>query len=224
VNVDIYDGAAKIGTVTANQFRADILAAGIGDGYHAFSFAVPSSFNNGVTHTLSVKYAGTSTNLGFSPLPLICQVSMFTTQTPTETDTAANYEDGTQFSSSVRGSIVGLRYWRAVGETGTHTGRLWDDATGHLLGQLTFTSDTGSGWITTMFSSPIAITANTVYRVSYNQNAKNVKISCGLNPPITNGPLTALQGGYITPSGNFPGPPNGTNTCSNLFADIIFSQ
>ncbi len=225
VNVDIYDGATKIATVTANAFRSDLLTNGIGDGYHAFTLQpIPTSLNDGRTHTISVKFAGTSTNLNLSPTSLICQVSMFTTQTPTETDTASNYEDGTQFVSTLSGGIVGLRYWRAAGETGTHYGKLWNDSTGQLIAQLTFTGDTGSGWIATMFSTAINITANTKYRVSYNQNTQNVKIACGLNPPITNGPLTAQQGGYSTPSGTFPGPPNGTNTCSNLFADVIFSQ
>ena len=39
INVDIYDGSTKLATVTANTFRADLLAAGIGNGYHGYTYA-----------------------------------------------------------------------------------------------------------------------------------------------------------------------------------------
>src|SRR5208283_5471361 len=66
INVDIYDGSTKIATVAANEYGADLLAAGIGNGYHAFSY-VPN-FTDGKTHTINVYYSGTTTALNGSPM------------------------------------------------------------------------------------------------------------------------------------------------------------
>jgi len=66
INVDIYDGSTKLTTVAANQYMASLAAAGIGNGYHAFSY-VPS-FTDGKTHTINVYYSGTTINLSGSPM------------------------------------------------------------------------------------------------------------------------------------------------------------
>src|SRR2546426_3534419 len=68
INVDVYDGALKIlSNVPANLYRADLQAAGIGNGYHAFAIATPSSLKDSGSHSVSVKVAGTSSNLSNSP-------------------------------------------------------------------------------------------------------------------------------------------------------------
>ena len=43
VSVDIYSDGVLVATVPANQFRADLLAAGKGNGVHAFSLATPGA-------------------------------------------------------------------------------------------------------------------------------------------------------------------------------------
>ncbi len=63
VNVDIYDGSTKLGTVTASGFRQDLLNAGIGDGFHAFNFSTPSSLKDGLSHTITIKFANTTFQL-----------------------------------------------------------------------------------------------------------------------------------------------------------------
>ena len=56
---------------------------------------------------------------------------------------------------------------RAAANTGTHTGRLWTN-TGTLLGTVTFTGETASGWQqATLRQRRSPITANTTYVVSY---------------------------------------------------------
>jgi len=72
INVDIYNGGVLIATTPANIFRQDLQSAGIGNGIHAFSFAVPSSLKTGTTYTLWVDYGGTSTQLSASPKALTC--------------------------------------------------------------------------------------------------------------------------------------------------------
>ncbi|MFL5542155.1 MAG: hypothetical protein ACJ8J0_24425, partial [Longimicrobiaceae bacterium] len=48
--------------------------------------------------------------------------TLYTSQTPESTLAGAEpgWEVGTRFYSTVPGRIVGLRFWRAVGETGTN--------------------------------------------------------------------------------------------------------
>src|SRR5208283_4031861 len=75
INVDIYDGSTKIATVAANEYGADLAAAGIGNGYHAFSYV--TNFTDGKTHTINVYYSGTTTALTRSAMttPTTCSGS-----------------------------------------------------------------------------------------------------------------------------------------------------
>ena len=78
----------------------------------------------------------------------------------------APIELGTRFRADVDGVVSGVRFYKVAGNTGTHTGSLWSNA-GVLLATGTFSGETGSGWQTLTFSSPVAVTANTTYVVSY---------------------------------------------------------
>jgi hypothetical protein len=69
-------------------------------------------------------------------------------------------ELGVKFRSEVNAPITGLRFYKSPANTGTHTGHLWNEA-GTLLGSLTFTNESASGWQEASFASPIPITANT---------------------------------------------------------------
>jgi hypothetical protein len=75
-------------------------------------------------------------------------------------------ELGLKFTSDVSGSVVGIRFYKAPANTGTHVGSLWT-ASGTLLAQVTFANETGSGWQQAYFSSPVAISAGTTYVVGY---------------------------------------------------------
>jgi hypothetical protein len=70
--LDVYDGDARIATVTASHFRQDLVAAGIGNGRHGAHLATPASLKDGRTHSIWFKYAGTSTALGGGPKDLTC--------------------------------------------------------------------------------------------------------------------------------------------------------
>jgi len=144
----------------------------------------------------------------------------FTTQTPASFISASpGYEVATRFISSVPGSITALRFYKAPGETGSHTIRLWTDG-GALLAAVTVANETASGWQEQALPSPIAISAGVYYRVSHNTNTWQSKTNCGLQTSITNGPLTAQSGAWISPNGAFPT----TGSCSNFFGDVRFDQ
>lgn len=65
--VTLFDGSQPVASILADQYRADLVAAGIGDGRHSFSFPLPDSLRDGSAHTLSVQVQGTGYTLGSSP-------------------------------------------------------------------------------------------------------------------------------------------------------------
>jgi hypothetical protein len=71
IKVEIYDGTALLATIPAQEFREDLKIAGKGDGKHAFNYALPQSLRDGQSHTISVKYAGTTSDLPGSPKTLL---------------------------------------------------------------------------------------------------------------------------------------------------------
>src|SRR4030095_13874416 len=94
------------------------------------------------------------------------------------------------------GFITGVRFYKGVNNTGTHVGSLWSSA-GALLARATFTGETASGWQQVNFSSPVAITANTVYVASYFSPTGDFPVdrSYFATAGVNNPPLTALVDG-----------------------------
>ncbi|MGX5735461.1 DUF4082 domain-containing protein [Bosea thiooxidans] len=130
---------------------------------------------------------------------------------------------GVRFSSSSAGSITGIKFYKAVDDTGTHTGSLWS-STGTLLATATFTNETASGWQTVTFSNPVAIAAGTTYVASYHSNGYYAATGNYFTNAYVNGPLTALGGNngvYAYGSGNLF--PNNTFGATNYWVDVTFS-
>jgi hypothetical protein len=155
--------------------------------------------------------------------------TLFTTQTPTQTNltdgagSAGDYELGMEFRTAQAGQISAIRYYKAPSETGTHVGRIWS-ASGQLLGSVTFSNETASGWQQQALTTPISIAANTTYIVSVNANSYYVATNNGLATTITNGDLSAVADGsngvYNTTPSNFP---TQSYQNSNYFRDILFT-
>ena len=74
-----------------------------------------------------------------------------------------------KFQSLVAGTITGVQFFKGSLDTGTHTAELWSSS-GQLLATATFTNETASGWQQILFSTPVAIAANTTYIVSYHHD------------------------------------------------------
>ena len=81
-------------------------------------------------------------------------------------DDSTSLELGVKFQTDVAGYITGVRFYKGAGNTGTHTGSLWDTQ-GNLLARATFTNETASGWQNVVFQTPVLITAGTTYVASY---------------------------------------------------------
>lgn len=145
--------------------------------------------------------------------------SIYTSQTPTSTLSALpdGWEVGTQFTPDYDGRVVGFRFWKAVGECGTHTARLWSPG-GSQLASGTFT-ETASGWQRVSITG-VSVAAGTTYRVSVNTNCYQVK---DFGYFTNNGPIFrnwgyADAGFYGQPIGSRPT----TQSASSFFVDVYF--
>jgi len=67
--VTLFDGSRPepVFSVLADQYRADLVSRGKGDGRHGFSFPLPDSLRDGASHTLYLKVQGTGYTLAYSP-------------------------------------------------------------------------------------------------------------------------------------------------------------
>lgn len=75
LELDVYDGDVRLATVPAEDFRQDLLTAGVGNGRHGAHLPTPPRLKDGRTHAIWVKYAGTSTPLGNGPKELTCPLA-----------------------------------------------------------------------------------------------------------------------------------------------------
>ena len=153
------------------------------------------------------------------------------TQAPTITadpDTAA-VEVGVKFRADTAGTITGIRFYKGAGNTGTHVGNLWS-STGTLMGTVTFSGETATGWQQASFAAPVTIAAGTTYVASY--YAPNGHYAADENyfatSAVVNSPLTALANGtdggngvyrYGT-GGGFPG---STFQSTNYWVDVVYN-
>ncbi len=208
-------GIATSPTLTANSAPGSFTVTASVPGVALASF----SLTNIAAQTPPPPPTGTTTNIFTDPNP---SVRYLIDGNPMEL--------GLKFRSDAAGSITGVRFFKWSRDTGTHTGSLWM-STGQLLATGTFTNETGSGWQTLTFSSPVPITANTTYVASYHTPAAMAAISFGAfqSAGVDNAPLHALRSGVDGPNGVFAYssggtfPSNGSNG-DNYWVDVVFSS
>jgi hypothetical protein len=153
------------------------------------------------------------------------------TAAPTNIDIGpdSSAELGVAFRSDTSGYVTGIRFYKSAANTGTHVGNLWT-STGSLLATATFTAETASGWQQVNFSSPVAVTANTVYVASYYSAAGHYSADWDyfLTSGADNAPLHALADGTGASNGVFaygsssvfPGNPHQS---ANYWVDVVFN-
>ena len=130
-------------------------------------------------------------------------------------------ELGMQFSCSQAGTVTGLQFYKAVTDTGTHTGHLWSSA-GISLASVTFTGETASGWQQANFATPVVITAGTTYTISYHTSVGHYPdtkefFSDELSVP----PLTAPVNAGVYAYGSGSSYPNSVYEASNYWVQPI---
>lgn len=137
-------------------------------------------------------------------------------------------ELGMRFTSAVDGHITGVRFYKSAENTGTHTGSLWSN-TGQQLATGTFTGESASGWQTLTFATPVAVTADTVYVVSYHTEVGHYAYDAGyFTQPQVSYPLTAVADSATGHNGLFllsnnVGFPTSTWNSNNYWVDVTFT-
>jgi len=145
---------------------------------------------------------------------------------PVVTDPTA-LELGVRFRSEIDGVITGVRFYKGgTANSGPHTGSLWTNS-GSLLANVAFTNETASGWQQASFGTPVPITANTTYVVSYFTQSGNYSITRPyFTAEVANAPLHALQDGADGPNGVYRvgnGFPGNTFEQTNYWVDVVFA-
>ena len=189
-------------------------------GAATFAYTVSDGKSTSASATVSLTVGGAS-----APTQ-----SFFTATTTPATPkiTDASVELGMRFTADVAGSISGIEFYKAAGETGTHSGKIWQvnaDGTGTLLGSLAFTGETASGWQTASFATgtEIPIAKGTTYVVSYHSNAAYAATSNFFATPLDSGNLHAAAGASgVYAYGSTSAFPTSSFNQSNYYVDVAF--
>jgi hypothetical protein len=216
-----YDAATR----TARFTPSAALAAGTG--YTATASGAKDTAGNTMTPMSWSFTTATST-----PPPPGCPCSIWassaTPGTPSDSDTSA-VELGVRFRSDVAGQVTGVRFYKGTGNTGTHVGHLWS-ASGTLLGTVTFSGETATGWQQATFATPVTIAANTTYIVSYYAPNGRYAGDVGYfaSSGVDRGPLHALADGVDGANGVYHygsggGFPTDTWQSANYWVDLTFN-
>ncbi|MDN8806851.1 hypothetical protein Q0N68_13670, partial [Staphylococcus aureus] len=93
----------------ADQYRADLATAGIGDGQYGWSYALPESLRDRQTHTIVARIANSGYELGSSPRQVQCapwRAASFVRQ-----EVATEMVTGQQYNVSVTLRNSGSGVW-----------------------------------------------------------------------------------------------------------------
>ncbi len=198
---------------------------GLKAGKHAITVTF---FQQGGGANLSVSYEGPSlakTTIPASELyrviPVASVNTLFTTQTPSGVFTDGPYELGMKFQTSDSGTVTGIKYYKASGESGSHTGRIWSGS-GTQLASIVFNNESASGWQEAPLATPLSIPAKTTYVVTVNSNTAYGATNQGLGQVITNGSISSIADSANGVYGSVGVYPTGTYQNTNYFRDIEF--
>jgi hypothetical protein len=135
-------------------------------------------------------------------------------------------ELGVRFTADVNGYVKGIRFYKGPGNTGTHRGSLWS-ASGTRLATALFSGETSGGWQQVLFTTPVPITAGTVYVASYFARRGRYAHDEGyFDVAYDNAPLHALPNGSggngVYRYGTTSGFPTLTWMATNYWVDVVF--
>jgi Domain of unknown function (DUF4082)/Bacterial Ig domain/Fibronectin type III domain/Lysyl oxidase len=155
--------------------------------------------------------------------------TIFGGATPMTVDSADAHavELGVKFSSDVAGNVTGIRFYKASTNTGTHIASLWT-TTGTLLGSVTFTGESASGWQEASFATPVAISANTTYIAAYlapkghySDTASGFATS-GVNAPPLHAPANSVSSNGVYRYSAISSFPTSSYKATNYWVDVSF--
>lgn len=138
-------------------------------------------------------------------------------------------ELGVKFQVAQAGTISALKFYKGSANTGIHVGSLWT-AAGQLLGRVTFSGETATGWQTATLSSPVAVQAGQTYVASYFAPSGGYSVTRDYfgGGNLTRGSITLLGDGSSGGNGLYsyvgtPSFPTSSYSGSNYFVDVVFA-
>jgi len=147
---------------------------------------------------------------------------------PAENDPDA-VELGVKFRADQAGFVTGIRFYKGTGNSGTHTGSLWQ-TDGTRLATVTFSGESATGWQQATFAAPVAVAAGTTYIASYYAPAGRYAADANYfaSTGVTNSPLLALANGEDGGNGVYRygvggGFPSSSFQASNYWVDVVFN-
>ena len=172
-------------------------------------------------------YSWSFTTVAAASCPCTIWPGSTTPANPSAND-SGSVELGVKFRSDVSGYITGIRFYKGVGNTGTHIGNLWNTG-GGLLGSATFTGESASGWQQISFGSSVAVTAGTTYVASYFAPNGHYAYDLGYlsasgvdSPPLHALANSASPNGVYAYAGSSTFPTSTANG-NNYWVDVVFS-
>src|SRR5712664_84530 len=196
--------------------------------YRAGNAALRASMRNFLRHVGALISLGLGLVLACSANAAAQQTIWSSTSVPATVDSGSSgpVELGVSLKADTSGTVTAIRFYKSAANTGLHAGHLWS-RTGALLATVTFTGETSSGWQQANLSTPVAITANTVYVASYQTTIGHWSVNWNYfaTSGVNNPPLHALQNGNGAPDGVWGvigTYPTHTNS-SNYWVDVVFS-
>jgi hypothetical protein len=147
--------------------------------------------------------------------------------------TAANDTDaievGTKFRVDAPGRVTGVRFYKGTGNGGTHVGSVWR-SDGALLGNVTFSGESATGWQQANFATPVDVVPGTTYIVSYYAPQGRYAVNGGyFATGVDNGVIHALASGVDGGNGVYRygtggGFPTGSFNAGNYWIDIVYQE
>jgi len=206
------------------------------------TFTPSSTLDPGTTYTATLHASDAAGNAALvttwtfktgSPRPAACPCTIWDDFThpvnPADPTDGSAAELGTKVRFDAKGQVLGVRFYKGTGNTGTHTGSLWS-STGTRLATGTFSAESSTGWQTLTFSAPVNVNANTTYVVSYYApNGHPAGDNGGFDSEhayqAIHGLADGTDGGngvYKSASGG--GFPTSTYRASNYWVDVIYQN
>jgi methionine-rich copper-binding protein CopC len=200
------------------------------------TFTPSAPLNSNMTYNITV--SGATNAAGATMLPITssfttfnygCPCRLFATSATPSTSTVFDFsstELGLRFKADVNGVITGVRFYKGSFNGGTHVGSLWTN-TGTLLGRVTFSGESSSGWQQANFATPVPVTAGTLYVVSYHANSGRYSQTANYfssGGAMDVGPLHAPTGsnGLLVHSSSPSFPSTTSSSAANYFVDAVF--
>lgn len=233
-----YDGANNDGTAQRKLYRNGSLVADLdGTAQAANVTYVDTGVSGGTGYTYTVKSADFCGNLSSASsgasVTASSEETVWGNQPPYATDTSdtSPIELGMRVTPAVDGYITGVRFYRTVANANGYVANLWTDGGTNLASGSTLTGGSVTpGWNEIRFSSPVAVTANTTYVVSYFTDGGQYSYTPNaFASAVVNGNLTAPADSSGSHNGIYAASatsvfPTSTYNANWYAVDAIFAQ